>query len=30
MDRLELTEAQVTGLQTETEETGDPIEGTRT
>lgn len=30
MDRLELTEAQVTGLQTEIEETGDPIEGTRT
>jgi glycine betaine/proline transport system substrate-binding protein len=30
MDRLELTEAQVTGLQTEVEESGDPIEGTRT
>jgi glycine betaine/proline transport system substrate-binding protein len=27
MDRLELTEAQVTGLQTEIEEVGDPIEG---
>jgi glycine betaine/proline transport system substrate-binding protein len=30
MDRLELTEAQVTGRQTGIEETGDPIEGTRT
>jgi glycine betaine/proline transport system substrate-binding protein len=30
MDRLELTQAQVTGRQTEIEETGDPIEGTRT
>lgn len=30
MDRLELTEAQVTGLQTEIEEAGDPIEGAKT
>src|SRR3712207_9318265 len=30
MDRLELTEAQVTGLQTEIEEVGDPIEGANT
>ena len=30
MDRLELTEAQVTDLQTEIEEAGDPIEGANT
>ncbi|HEV2093545.1 MAG TPA: glycine betaine ABC transporter substrate-binding protein [Rubrobacter sp.] len=30
MDRLELTEAQVTGLQTEINEAGDPIKGART
>jgi len=30
MDRLELTQAQVTGRQTEIEETGGLIEGTRT
>ncbi len=29
MDRMELTEAQVTGLQTEIREAGDPIEGAR-
>lgn len=30
MDRLELTEAEVTGLQTEIEEAGDPVEGAKT
>src|ERR687893_806714 len=30
MDRMELTEAQVTRLQTEIEEAGDPVEGAKT
>ena len=30
MDRMELTEAEVTGLQTEIEDAGQPIEGVKT